>query len=114
MGYVEKETIARAQRPEPPRPTLSKDKQTLEKVKAILNESEQKDEPLLVIELQDESSIPKVLYKGKEITYKIRVSFDWETKREHEGTGGVRFNVDYFNKETNSFHVIGRRDGEFK
>lgn len=55
-----------------------KDRRILDKVKGKLNESE-KTEPLLTIELQDESSVPKVFYKGKEVTAKINVSFDWLT-----------------------------------
>lgn len=38
-----------------------------------------KVKPLLVIELQDESSVPKVLYKGEEIKLKQNVFFDWDT-----------------------------------
>lgn len=36
-------------------------------------------QPLLTIELQDEISVPKVLYKGEEITNKVNVLFDWDT-----------------------------------
>jgi len=38
-----------------------------------------KDKPLLTIELQNESSVPKVIYKGVEITRKVNVFFDWYT-----------------------------------
>ncbi|RDE19275.1 hypothetical protein [Parageobacillus thermoglucosidasius] len=35
---------------------------------------------LLVIELDEYGSVPRVFYKGEEITKKVRVSFDWRTK----------------------------------
>ncbi|MCM3396797.1 hypothetical protein M3638_02950 [Oceanobacillus profundus] len=56
---------------------------------------EETNEPLLVIKLDNEIAVPKVFYEGKEITGKIRVSFDWETKTEEPGSGGVKYNVDY-------------------
>ena len=34
---------------------------------------------LLTIELQDETSVPKVFYKGKEVTKKVSINFDWTT-----------------------------------
>lgn len=34
--------------------------------------------PILVIELQDETSVPKVIYKGQEVKYMRRVEIDWE------------------------------------
>ena len=35
---------------------------------------------LLTIELTDEQSIPRVMYKGEEITGRIAVDFEWRTK----------------------------------
>ncbi|ARV43530.1 oxidoreductase [Bacillus subtilis] len=35
---------------------------------------------LLTIELTDEQSIPRVIYKGEEITGRIAVDFEWRTK----------------------------------
>ena len=35
---------------------------------------------LLTIELTDEQSIPRVVYKGEEITGRIAVDFEWRTK----------------------------------
>jgi len=52
------------------------------------------NEPLLVIELQNESSVPKVFYQGQEITDKVRVSFDWETKTDE--LGGTRYNIEHY------------------
>jgi len=57
--------------------------------------NEEKKEPLLTIELQDESSVPKVFYEGKEITGKVRVSFDWLTKDAEPLSGGTKFNVEH-------------------
>lgn len=51
--------------------------------------------PLLTIELQDETSVPKVFYEGEEITHKARVSFDWETEKAMPNSGGTKFNIDY-------------------
>ena len=52
-----------------------------------------KPKPLLIIELQDETSVPRVFYQGEEITGKIRVSFDWETRTDE--LGGTMYNIDY-------------------
>ncbi|MED3000684.1 hypothetical protein P4265_16165 [Bacillus velezensis] len=35
---------------------------------------------LLTIELTDEQSIPRIIYKGEEITGRIAVDFEWRTK----------------------------------
>lgn len=59
-------------------------------------------EPLLVIELDNETAVPKVFYKGKEITGKVRVSFDWATKDREPNSGGTKFNVEY--------HEVGHKD----
>ncbi|WP_277680350.1 hypothetical protein, partial [Gracilibacillus dipsosauri] len=52
------------------------------KTTAALKELEEhkKDTNLLTIELEDENSVPKVYYKGEEITKKVRVKFEWHTK----------------------------------
>lgn len=46
---------------------------------AVMDKNEMK-KPLLTIELSDIDSIPKVIYKGKKITKRIHVSFDWSTQ----------------------------------
>lgn len=53
------------------------------------------NEPLLTIELQDETSVPKVFYKGEEIEYKTRVSFDWETEGCMPDSGGTKLNIEH-------------------
>lgn len=35
---------------------------------------------LLTIELTDEQSLPRIIYKGEEITGRIAVDFEWRTK----------------------------------
>jgi len=54
-----------------------------------------KKEPLLTIELQDETAVPKVFYEGKEITGKVRVSFDWLTNGMEPLSGGTKFNIEH-------------------
>jgi hypothetical protein len=41
--------------------------------------TEEKKEPLLRIELDEITSVPKVFYKGEEVTKKVKVQFHWET-----------------------------------
>ncbi|WP_142399121.1 hypothetical protein [Bacillus thuringiensis] len=41
--------------------------------------SETKQIPLLVIEVQDMSSVPSVIYKGDDIKGKVSISYGWET-----------------------------------
>lgn len=68
---------------------------TMELEEAYYKINPDKKEPLLTIELQDETSVPKVFYEGKEITEKIRVSFGWITKDAEPLSGGTEFNVEY-------------------
>lgn len=44
----------------------------------ILERNESK-EKLLIIALDNESSVPSVFYKGEELTGKSNVRFDWDT-----------------------------------
>lgn len=62
--------------------------------------------PLLVIELQDSTSVPKVVYDGVVIEGKQRVTFDWETGAGN--VGGVSFsikNLDVINGHTVSTSI---------
>lgn len=54
--------------------------------------------PLLKIELQDESSVPKVFYKGEEIIHKANVHFDWDTKDAHS-LGGLTYGFEYLRSD---------------
>jgi hypothetical protein len=42
-----------------------------------------KNKPLLTIELDSITSIPKVFYRGEEVTRKVRVAFEWLTADEN-------------------------------
>lgn len=53
--------------------------------------------PLLTIELQDETSAPKVFYKGKEVKYKQNVFFDWDTSDAY-GLGGLSYAIEHYEK----------------
>ncbi len=61
---------------------------------------------LLTIELQDESSVPKVIYKGKEIKNRVNVSFDWDTADAH-GPGGLSYAIEHM--ETGNGQVTTNR-----
>lgn len=51
------------------------------------------DDRLLVIELQDESSVPKVFYKGEEVKYKRNIYFDWNTDTDIDG--GLTYAIEH-------------------
>ncbi|MGN8647899.1 hypothetical protein ACTNEO_05090 [Gracilibacillus sp. HCP3S3_G5_1] len=57
-------------------------------------EGQQRENQLLVIELDDEESVPRVFHEGKEITNKVRVHFDWKTRTDHPGK--LEVNVDHY------------------
>lgn len=50
--------------------------------------------PLLTIELQNESSAPKFIYKGKEIKFKRNISFEYNS--DAESPGGLFYSVEHF------------------
>lgn len=68
---------------------------------------------LLVIELQDESSVPKVLYKGKEIKLKAHVLFEWDTSDERS-PGGLTYAIEHYEEGSNpvTCNRIERRTGD--
>lgn len=49
---------------------------------------------LLVIELENERSVPKVFYKGEEIKLKTSVQFDWDTDTEY--MGGLTYAIEHY------------------
>ncbi len=63
------------------------------KESAEIIRSEEENKPLLTIELQDESSVPKVIYKGEEIKLKQEVEFHWETDTEEYG--GLSYAIEH-------------------
>ncbi|MCC2250507.1 hypothetical protein JUJ52_11095 [Virgibacillus sp. AGTR] len=54
-----------------------------------------KDKPnsLLTIELEDETSVPKVFYKGEEIKHKCNVFLDWDT--DTDTFGGLTYSIEH-------------------
>lgn len=52
---------------------------------------------LLVIELETESSVPKVFYKGEEIHFKTNITFDWETDTDTHG--GLSYAIEHYVKD---------------
>lgn len=66
--------------------------------------------PLLTIELQDETSVPKVIYKGEEITGKVNVSFDWDT--DTLDVGGTTYVIEH--RETGLHPVVNRIERRVK
>lgn len=62
-----------------------------------LTSKEQKSK-LLVIELDEYGSVPRVFYRGEEIKKKIKVLFDWRTKDEkHSGLSNIE--IEYADHE---------------
>lgn len=53
-----------------------------------------KKEPLLVIELENETAEPKVFYKGEEITLKRNVFFEWDT--DSTIPGGLSYGIEHY------------------
>ncbi|MEC1384383.1 hypothetical protein P9D14_12740 [Bacillus velezensis] len=59
---------------------------------------------LLTIELTDEQSIPRIIYKGEEITNRIAVGFEWRTK-DAEQIGSTYFRIKHAKESTGSLVV---------
>lgn len=70
--------------------------------------SQNNNEKLLTIELQDETSVPRVFYKGAEVKYKSNVFFDWETSDGFTG-GGLGYAVEH--REGGGWTRVERRVG---
>lgn len=49
---------------------------------------------LLTIELTDEQSIPRIVYKGEDITGRIAIDFEWRT-RNAEQMGSTYFRIEH-------------------
>ncbi|KAB2334269.1 hypothetical protein [Bacillus mesophilum] len=50
------------------------------------------DAPLLQVELDTFDSVPKVFYKGEEITNRISVKLEWKTK-DHKAINNCSFEI---------------------
>ncbi|MGG7220891.1 hypothetical protein ACQXR1_11295 [Bacillus sp. ATD] len=51
---------------------------------------------LLTIELTDEQSIPRIVYKGEDITALVAVDFEWRT-RDEDQIGSTYFRIKHAN-----------------
>jgi hypothetical protein len=80
-------------------------------------ESNRKDRhlPLLVIELNELNGVPKVFYKGEEITKKLHVGFDWHTRTDRIKYGSPFIDIEYFADNEVGPHTRSiRYNGHFK
>lgn len=71
-----------------PSPIIMTDKDTFYPKAPIVNQQfrvtkEKENKPLLQIELDEYGSVPRVFYKGEEITGKVSIDFNWVTDDEH-------------------------------
>lgn len=66
---------------------------------------------LLIIALKDESSVPKVFYKGEEIKFKTNISFDWETDTDMPGS--LTYAIEHYERG-NGFPVRQRIERHIK
>ncbi|MFA1819016.1 hypothetical protein ACDX78_02230 [Virgibacillus oceani] len=69
------------------------------------------NKPLLVIELQDETSVPKVFYKGEEITKKIHIHFDWDTDTSFPG--GLSYAIEHADMD-NGYPAVNKIERRIK
>lgn len=77
----------------------------LKELPSLKRDGNQERNPLLAIELENETSVPKVFYKGEEITSKAHISFDWDSDTEDMG-GGLSYAIEHYEK--NPYPVCNR------
>src|SRR5690625_147053 len=77
----------------------------LARANTTLDQDSEVKRPLLSIELQDESSVPKVIYKGEEVKYKRNVFLDWDTDTDE--CGGLTYAIEHM-ETGNKYPVINR------
>lgn len=53
-------------------------------------------QPLLTLELQDESSVPTVHYKGERIQHARNITLDWDTDK--DVPGGMSYSIEHIEK----------------
>lgn len=53
-------------------------------------------QPLLTIELESETAVPKIVYKGEEIRFKRHVFFDWDT--DTSVPGGLTYAIEHYER----------------
>ncbi|WP_117161333.1 hypothetical protein [Paraliobacillus sp. X-1268] len=66
---------------------------------------------LLVVVLEEENSVPKVFYKGKEIKHKLSVLLDWET--DTDTYGGLSYSIEHADL-SKGYSVTNRIDRKVK
>ncbi|MEK4666545.1 hypothetical protein MKX82_03995 [Niallia sp. FSL R7-0271] len=66
---------------------------------------EEKKQPLLQITLDEYGSVPKVLYKGKEVDRKVEVEFKWNTKEAVTASGLARFSITHGDEASDNMAV---------
>ncbi len=77
----------------------------------LVYDEEDKVIPLLQIELENETSVPKVTYQGKEVRFNRETLFHWETKSDYS-MGGLTYTIEHIEnvgKQTPSVNRIERR-----
>lgn len=78
------------------------------KAAAALKEFEEKqktmNQKLLVIELENEESVPKVFYEGEEIKHKVNIQFNWVTKTDKHGK--MVFNIQYAEIDDEGYPIV--------
>lgn len=70
-----------------------------------------KEQSLLTIVLQDETSVPKVVYKGKEIDHKVNIHLDWDT--DTELPGGLTYAIEH-TEMRNGYPTVNRIERRVK
>lgn len=66
-----------------------------------------KEENLLVIKQKDINSVPKVIYKGREIPLKQYIYFQWDTE-DDEIPCGTQFDIQYCERKERGNYQIAR------
>ncbi|MDY7224649.1 hypothetical protein [Halalkalibacterium halodurans] len=61
--------------------------------------------PLLIIELQDENSVPVVKLNGEKIEQKQKVEFSWLTKTQEPVSGGLMYNIKHIANAKGRFGI---------
>jgi hypothetical protein len=56
-------------------------------------------QPLLQITLDEYGKVPKVLYKGEEVSKKVEVDFKWTTKDSGFNSGTTKFSITHGDEE---------------
>lgn len=67
---------------------------------------------LLVIELEDETSVPKVFYKGEEIKNKQNIFLDWDSETDTDH-GGLSYAVEHTD-QSKGYPVTNRIERKVK